>query len=169
MPAPRKARDKTARLNCGLWRERGIERTSISCFTPFARSKSMNFFLARVEWPTVKIKCSPFRGFLPFVTCRFDFSFAISDSWCELVPDRAQSFTQSSGSHHSVLPLTDTSLPSVMVRSNSSNSDAIMLADCLHNAAGRLHHSHEGICDLGHQLLLDNRSRCQGVNETWYF
>ena len=36
-------------------RERGIVRTSINCFTPFAWSKSMNSCRARVEWPTVKI------------------------------------------------------------------------------------------------------------------
>ena len=40
-------------LNCGLWRERGTVRTSISWVTRWARSSSRNASIGRVEWPTV--------------------------------------------------------------------------------------------------------------------
>src|SRR5580704_8033918 len=49
---------------------------------------------------------------------------------------------------------------------HSSNTNAIMLADCLHNTAGGLHNGHERIRNAGHQLLLNNRSRGHGTNET---
>src|SRR6266481_1661063 len=49
---------------------------------------------------------------------------------------------------------------------HSSNTNAIMLADCLHNTAGGLHNGHERIRNAGHQLLLNNRLRGHGMNET---
>ena len=49
---------------------------------------------------------------------------------------------------------------------HSARSDAIMLADCLHNAAGGLHYGHERIGDARHQLFLNYRSCSQRVNET---
>ena len=40
-------------LNCGLWRERGTLRTSISRVTPWPVSSLRNASIGRVEWPTV--------------------------------------------------------------------------------------------------------------------
>src|SRR5437899_6457094 len=52
---------------------------------------------------------------------------------------------------------------------HSAYGDAIMLADCLHNAAVGLHYGHERIGDARHQLLLNYRSRSQGMNQPWDF
>jgi hypothetical protein len=55
-PAPGRAhRAEHQVLNCGLIRERGIERTSTSRFTAACRSNEMNSAIVQVEWPIVKI------------------------------------------------------------------------------------------------------------------
>jgi hypothetical protein len=48
-------------LNCGLVRDRGIERTSTSRRTSLARSRSAKSSTVRVEWPMVK-KGSDMKG-----------------------------------------------------------------------------------------------------------
>lgn len=54
MRAPLKLSGRTSRLNCGLVRERGIERTSTSRSTPACTSIATNSSVVRVEWPMVK-------------------------------------------------------------------------------------------------------------------
>src|SRR5450756_1312944 len=55
MPATSSAAGKVSRLNCGLWRERGTVRTSMSRVTEWAASKAINSARGRVEWPTVNM------------------------------------------------------------------------------------------------------------------
>src|SRR2546428_13783478 len=53
MPWPARATGRVSRSNCGLWRERGTVRTSMSRATECSFSNAMNSASARVEWPTV--------------------------------------------------------------------------------------------------------------------
>src|SRR6266566_7015275 len=58
MPAATSAAGKVSRLNCGLWRERGTVRTSMSRATEWAFINAMNSPSGRVEWPTVSTTSS---------------------------------------------------------------------------------------------------------------
>src|SRR5213592_3962756 len=53
MPWTARAAGRVSRSNCGLWRERGTVRTSMSRATECSFSNAMNSASARVEWPTV--------------------------------------------------------------------------------------------------------------------
>src|SRR5207244_2318207 len=53
MPVAASAAARVSRLNCGLWRERGTVRTSMSRATEWAFNNAMNSPSGRVEWPTV--------------------------------------------------------------------------------------------------------------------
>src|SRR6185437_15337865 len=55
MPARASVSGRASALNCGLVRERGIERTSTSRSTATCLSKATNSAIVRVEWPIVKI------------------------------------------------------------------------------------------------------------------
>src|SRR6185437_3642442 len=54
MPARASVFARASALNCGLVRERGIERTSTSRCTATCLSKATNSAIVRVEWPIRK-------------------------------------------------------------------------------------------------------------------
>src|SRR5437879_8811551 len=58
MPVAASAAARASRLNCGLWRERGTVRTSMSRATEWAFNNAMNSPSGRVEWPTVSTTSS---------------------------------------------------------------------------------------------------------------
>src|SRR5204863_2042751 len=58
MPVAASAAARVSRLNCGLWRERGTVRTSMSRATEWAFNNAMNSPSGRVEWPTVSTTSS---------------------------------------------------------------------------------------------------------------
>src|SRR5437870_11316007 len=58
MPVAASAAARVSRLNCGLWRERGTVRTSMSRATEWAFNNAMNSPSGRVEWPTVRTTSS---------------------------------------------------------------------------------------------------------------
>src|SRR5437667_11928698 len=53
MPWTARAAGRVSRSNCGLWRDRGTVRTSMSRATAWALSSAMKSASGRVEWPTV--------------------------------------------------------------------------------------------------------------------
>src|ERR1017187_674068 len=55
MPAAARESGSVSRLNWGVVRERGIERTSTSSVTPTCCKSATNSARVRVEWPIVKI------------------------------------------------------------------------------------------------------------------
>src|SRR4051794_332305 len=54
MPANASESCKTSVPNCGLWRERGTVRTSITCATSFCCSNATNASMGRVARPIVQ-------------------------------------------------------------------------------------------------------------------
>src|SRR6185437_12257218 len=60
---------RAARLNCGLWRERGMVRTSTRRWTPWDLSSARNSAMERFEWPIVRISGRARERRAPFDFC----------------------------------------------------------------------------------------------------
>jgi len=92
MPAARRDFGNTSALNCGLWRERGMVRISMTCLTPCASSRRMNSSMGRFEWPIVNIRRELRFGAAVFFVARFFLASGIIQCILAALSARAAEF-----------------------------------------------------------------------------